>query len=306
MQTPRFPDHPFTLEHLRALGITRHRLDRAVADGRVRQVVRGAYAPADLPDTVELRAAAIALVVSEHHVIVDRCAAWLHGIDAFTWAEHDVLPPIEVCAIRGRNPTHLAGVDGGSRDLAPRDIQVLHGVRVTTPLRTALDLGCNLRRREAYAVLNSLAREHGLTRSALSSELLRFRRRRGVIQLRDLVPLVEPRIESERESWTYLEIVDAGLPLPEPQLWIEIDGVPTYRLDFAYPRVRVCVEYDGYDAHERTAEQKDHDRERRTWLREHDWTVIVVRRGDFTGPGLDRWLRELAAALRPSYSNRRW
>jgi len=34
--------------------------------------------------------------------------------------------------------------------------------------------------------------------------------------------------------------------------------------------------------------------------------VIVVRIGDFTGDALDRWLDELRAALRPTYSNRRW
>jgi hypothetical protein len=32
----------------------------------------------------------------------------------------------------------------------------------------------------------------------------------------------------------------------------------------------------------------------------------VVRRGDFTGDALDRWLAELRRALAPSYTNRRW
>ena len=50
--------------------------------------------------------------------------------------------------------------------------------------------------------------------------LPRFRRRRGVVQLRELLELVDARIESARESWTWLEIHDAGLPLPEPQVWI--------------------------------------------------------------------------------------
>ena len=83
----------------------------------------------------------------------------------------------------------------------------------------------------------------------------------------------------------------------------EIDGVPTYRLDFAYRRARVVVEYDGEEAHEgREAE----DEERRAWLRRHGWTVIVVRIGDFTGEALDRWLDELRSALATAYSNRRW
>ena len=92
----------------------------------------------------------------------------------------------------------------------------------------------------------------------------------------------------------FLAIADAGLPLPEPQVWIEIDGVPTYRLDFAYRRARVVVEYDGEEAHEgREAE----DEERRAWLRRHGWTVIVVRIGDFTGEALDRWLTRVPGGL---------
>lgn len=306
MQAPQFPDHPFTRADLAELGISRYRLDRAVADGVVRHVVQGVYALATLPDTIDLRTTALACVVSEHHVVVDRCAAWLHGIDVFVWAEKDVVPPVEMCALRGRNPTHRAGADGRSRDLLPRDMMTINGVKVTTPLRTALDLGCNLRRRDAFAALVLFAGRYGITSERYASELLRYRRRRGVVQARQLVPLVNPRIESLREAWTYLEIAGAGLPLPEPQYWIEIDGVPIYRLDFAYPHIKVCVEYDGFDFHERTPDQKEHDRVRRKWLRENGWTVIVIRKGDFTGAALERWLRELGEALLPSYTNRRW
>ncbi len=109
----------------------------------------------------------------------------------------------------------------------------LYGVTVTTPLRTALDLACNLRRREAMAAVNAFARSHGVTAEQMGAELRRFRGRRGVRQLRDLISLLEPLIESQRESWLWLEIHDHGLPLPVPQHWIDIDGVPTYRLDFA-------------------------------------------------------------------------
>jgi hypothetical protein len=182
---------------------------------------------------------------------------------------------------------------------------ILHGVRITTPLRTALDLGCCLRRREAFAAICALARAHVITRDDLARVLPRYRRRRGVVQLRGLVPLVDSRFESQREAWCFLAIVDAGMASPEPQVWIEIDGVPTYRLDLAYPRRRVCVEYDGHDAHS-SDEQRAHDRARRKWLRDHGWTVIIVREGDFTGEALDRWLGELRAALDPTYSNRRW
>ena len=301
-----WPAGPFTLADLRALGIPEGRLRRAVRAGDVRQVVRGVFVRSDEPDTIEMHARAVARIVRPHHVVTDRTAAWLHGVDVFVWAELDLVPVVETCALRWHEPTGIRGVDGRTRDLRPADLTTVHGVTVTTPLRTALDLGCALRRREAYAALNAMAARHGLTREDYLLALPRYRRRRGVRQLRPLVQLAEPRVESDRESWVLLAIHDATLPSPEPQYWVDIDGVPTFRLDFAYPRLRVCVEYDGEEWHGRTPEQRAHDEERRRWLRDHGWTVIVVRRGDFGNQALDRWTSELRRALRPAYTNRRW
>ena len=301
-----WPESPFTRAEMGAHGIDEAALRRALRSGHLKPVVRGVYVAAAVPDTTELRVRALALVIGRHHVITDRTAAWLHGIDAFTFAEGGGVPPIETCALRGHEPTTRSGAAARSRDLLPEDVMRLGDVLVTTPLRTAVDLACCLRRREAFAVLCDFAVRYGLTVRDYVDLLGRYRRRRGVVQARSLAPLVDPRIESQREAWVFLEISDAGLELPEPQVWIEIDGVPTYRLDFAYRRRRVCVEYDGVDAHERTEEQRAHDRARRRWLRDHGWTVIIIRNGDFSGEALERWLDELGAALEPSYTNRRW
>lgn len=301
-----WPREPFTLGDLSILDIGEGRLRHAVRSGRVRCLVRGVFVAAEVPDSIELRARAVSRIVPSHHVVTDRTAAWLHEVDALVWADVHGRPPIEICALRGHQATHLTGTDGRTRDLATVDVMRLHGVTVTTPLRTGLDLGCCLHRSEAYAALNALAARHGLKAEDYLKQLPRFRGRRGVRQLRVLLPLVEPRVESARESWLLLAIADATLPLPEPQHWIDIDGVPTYRLDFAYPWLRVCIEYDGMEWHERTPEQKERDRERRRWLRENGWTIIVVRNGDFSGPRLDAWTRDLSEALLPRYTNRRW
>ena len=117
--------------------------------------------------------------------------------------------------------------------------------------------------------------------------------------------MMDPACESPRESWTLLAILDAGLPASRQQYWIVVDGVSTYRLDHAYPVQRVAVEYDGA-WHDRTPEQKAADEARRAWLRRNGWTVIVVKRGDFTGARLDGWLLELRAALQDRYTPCRW
>lgn len=306
MSTQTFPERPFTLAMAEQYGIGGRRVRSAVRQGTLRRVLRGVFVQADIEDSIELRAASASLVVGATSVVTDRTAAWIHGIDVLTFGEKDVLPPIESCVTRRHSRTRRAGVDGRTRDLAPEDIMVVSDVRVTTPLRTALDLGCHLHRKDALAALDQFMRHHAITRTQLATGATGYCRRRGVVQLRQLIPLADERAESPRESWTRLAVIDAGLTCPEPQHWIEIDGVPTYRLDLAYPRLRVAIEYDGEELHGRTPEQRRHDAERRAWLERNDWTIVLVHNGDFTGEALDRWLRELRAALRPTYSNRRW
>jgi hypothetical protein len=170
-------------------------------------------------------------------------------------------------------------------------------VKVTTPLRTALDLGCRLSRRDGLAALDGFARTCGVTRAELEAELPRYRRRRGVVRLRQVVPLVDGRAESPSESWVRLDIADAGLPKPELQWWVlDDDGRPVFRLDLAYPLSKVAVEYDGIEFHG-SDEQRAADAARREWLRARGWTVIVVTKGCFKGPALDSWLSDLRRAL---------
>ena len=297
MLPPEIPTTPFTWADAKRLGLSRHRLEDLVAGRQVRKVLRGVYQRADLPDTILTRARAAALVISPFAVVTDRTASWLLGVDTFEHHELEILPPLETFVLRGRNRVTRQGCKGGVRDLAPRDICVIGGVNVTTPLRTALDLGCKLSRRDALAALDGFMRACGVTREEMLAELPRYFRRRGVVQLRQLVPLADPRAESPGESWTRISIIDAGLPAPQPQYWVCERGLKVFRVDLAYPLSRVCVEYDGRRFHEGD-EQEEYDRLRRKWLRQHGWTVIVVDKDSFTPEALAAWLDELRSALR--------
>ncbi len=297
MPPPEIPNRPFTAQQAAEIGIPRQRLSSLVEARRLRVVLRNVYAPYDLPDTIEVRLQAAALVVSPFMVVCDRTAAWVHGVDVLEYFELDVWPPLDTWVLRGHNRVVRAGCTGGERDLSGRDIQLIDGIWVTTPLRTALDLGCRLSRRRALAALDALMRLCGITREEVLAELPRFFRRRGVVQLRQLAAIADPRAESSGESWTRLEIIDAGLPAPEPQYSIRVGGIELYRLDLAYPHAKVCIEYDGREFHEGDLAKK-HDEERREWLRAHGWTVIVVDKDSFSALAIDEWIGDLRRALR--------
>ena len=298
------PDEPVTRAELAALHLKPADIRGAIQRNEIRRLLRGVYVASRVPDSAQLRIQALARVVKAGHVACDRTAAWLHGVDVFEH-RHGEVPPIEVCVLRGASPSERIEVTARTRDLAADDFRDAGGVMVTTPLRTALDLGCILRRRDALAALDQFRRHYGFTEQSLAQAATRYFRRRGVVQLRHLIALSDSRAESPRETWTRLEIIDAGIAAPVPQFEIELDGTVIFRLDHAYPEHRVAVEYDGVDFHH-SDDQLEHDARRRAWLRDHEWRVIVVRRGDFTGERLDAWLGELRYALRTAYSNLRW
>ncbi len=287
---------PFTRRQGFAAGVTAHQLRCWTRDGVVRRVLQSVYADAALPDTLLLRTAALRLVTTPSSVVADRTAAWLHGVDTFAYRELEILPPLEVCVLPDANRLRRQGVRGRTRDLAAHDLMAIDGLCVTTPIRTALDLGCGLKRRDALAALDGFMAHHNVTRAQLRAELKRFAGRRGVIQLRQLIEIAHALSESPGESATRLAIIDAGLPAPELQHWVTVNGVPTYRLDLAYPAHRVAVEYDGREFHD-SPEQRARDAARRRWLREHGWTVIVVTKDDLAS-GSSRWLDLLARELR--------
>jgi len=285
-QFPLPLDRPFTPALARDAGVSRNHLATLVRHGLVRRVLHGVYAPSQAPDSILFRAHALALVVPECAVVTDRTAAWLHGVAILERGVHLEAPPISVCETVDSR-VRRANVDGRRRQLLARDIVELHGVRVTTPLRTGLDLGRRLWRFDAIAAIDGVL-HIGVDHDELLEETLRFKGHRGVVQLRGLAPLGDGRAESPGESALRLHWYDAGLPKPELQHWIRDDwGREIYRLDVPLPEVRFAAEYDGEDHHS-SDEDVEHDEERRDWIRrERHWTIEVFRKDAVYGRNTD-------------------
>ena len=289
-------DRPFTTRQAMACEVPTRILRQWVSERDVRRPFRGVYVDSSLPDTVLVRAQALQLVLSPSTLVCGRTAAWLDGVDTFDYRELDVLPPIETCVLPEFTRCRRRECVGKSRDLALSDIENVAGVLKTTAVRTALDLGCELSRRDALAALDSYLRLGKVTKQELKGQLPRYKGRRGVVQLRQLVAIADGRAESPGESWTRLTIVDAGLPVPELQWWVYVHGRPVYRLDLAYPKHRVLVEFDGEEFHD-SPEARLADERRRAWLRDHGWTIVVLTKRDFSTDRVGEWTQNLRELL---------
>lgn len=290
------PMTPMTLSDLAAAGVSSQQASGLVRLGVLSRVLRGVYLHRDVPLTIEIRAACIAKVLPDHAVVCDHTAAWLFGVDCQPPAALDAPLDLDVVCTDGRDRTTRSGIHGGKRDLREEEIWVVGGVRATSPVRTACDLACRRGRRQALAVLDAFMHSCGVTHSDYRSMCRRFRGRRGCTQLRELVEYADARAESIRESWVRMEIIDAGLPVPEPQVWVRVPELGRRRLDLGYRGRKVAVEYDGEENHS-DDEDVDSDEKRREALEELGWYLIVVHAEDFDGQRLDTWLRELRDVL---------
>ena len=135
-------------------------------------------------------------------------------------------------------------------------------------------------------------------------ELPRFKGFRGVVQLRELAPLVDPRSESPGESALRLRWLDAGLPAPELQVPVRAAGILRYRGDLGLPALRFLAEYDGRE-HHTTPADRAYDEQRRAWLRDRGWVVVVLTAREVlehperAGDVLRRGLAEAASTSAP-------
>ena len=265
--------------------LTARHLRRLLADGVVRRVLKGVYVEAGVPDDLDLRIAALRLHAPPDTVVCDRHAAWLHGAEMILApGEHLEAMPVRMLRRRGyaslRNPVCVRG----ERDLHDSEIVELHGLAVTTPLRTCADLGMVRWPSESLAAMNAMYRTGLVDKERLLALSSGFKGRRWVTTLRAMAPLVHDRCESPPEDILWLRCHEAGLDLePQVELWDGGDFVA--RFDLADPELKFAVEYDGAEWHA-DPDQLAHDRRRREKARALGWVIVVIRAEDLFAQSL--------------------
>lgn len=241
-----------------------------------RAVYRNVYLHKSASITALTRAHAAWLWSGGGAVLVGLSAAAVHGT---RWIDPD--DPAEI----SRPDRHTAsGIICHTYALRSTECCSVNGLRLTTPARTAFDIGRTRPPEQAAVHLDALVRVSGL-KAADVLELADLRPGlRGVRRLRDVMRLIDGGAESPQETRLRLVLINAGLPLPETQIeFRDRFGDVRVRVDMGWRQWKVAVEYDGVQ-HWTDRRQRSWDIDRIAMLEASGWVVIRVSAEMLTRP----------------------
>lgn len=239
-------------------------LGSAIAKGQVVRQFRGVYTAAN-PD-IHTRLAALDLFLGEKVVVCMFTAAILYGFGTERPDGLHVYDP-------GRRLRPTPNLVVHQRDGAP--LQKVAGRLASTPPWTAVECARVARRPRALGLLDAALRSGLCDAANLAHTVDVHHGRRGIVQVRELLPYVDGRAESAMESEARLVMIDGGLPHPLPQYEIRDLTGRLWRVDFAWPDAKVAAEYDSVEWHS-GREGMLRDKLRTARLQECGWTIIPI------------------------------
>jgi hypothetical protein len=265
-----------TAAELRAAGRSAAEIEALVRRGTLIQIRRGVYARAALADRLRtrsngehlLRAAAALATFGPGAVASHQTAASLYAMDLLGRSGEDVT----LTRAPGHNRSGRPGVHVYSADLPAGHVTEMHGMPVTTPARTIVDLARSLEFRAGVVAADSALHLKLASPTALESVLADCSGWRGTKRAAEVIAFADGLSESVLESLARVVFRDCGLPPPELQVWVggaEVVG----RVDFLWRRFRTVVEVDGrmkYATGVRAVRQLERDQQ----LRDAGYEVV--------------------------------
>jgi hypothetical protein len=261
--------------------LTRHELQRWYEP-----IYPGVYAAKGQQLSLRHRTEGAWLWSRRRAIVAGVAASALHGAG---WIDAGI--PVELVWSSTRPPR---GIVAREQLLADDETARVAGLPVTTPVRTAYDLGRYLPRGQAVARLDALMRAKPFSTQDVLLLAQRYPAARGVRRLRSVLHLIDGGAASPKETWLRLLLVDAGFPTLTTQIPV-VDGHRALAmLDMGWPELGVAVEYDG-DHHRSDRRQYVKDQWRLRKLAELGWIVIRVIAEDKPEDVIERVRRALLA-----------
>lgn len=258
----------FSLDHARALGVTREDLRRSAWQ----RVAHGWYRWKGCQPREEHLLIAIAATMPEGGAFSGLTAARRLGIEAPTPRRPEIVVP-DLTRVAHRAPATVRCIQ-----LAPADVVWRDGFPVTSPARTCFDLAGRLALVEAVAAIDMAMHRDIITFERFRDYVARHNGVAGVVKARRILEHLEPKSESPMESRLRMLLVQGGLARPEAQVSLtDPRGAFVARVDLFYADARLAVEYDG----SQHRDQLTDDNRRQNRL--HEIGVSVLR---YTAPDL--------------------
>jgi very-short-patch-repair endonuclease len=274
----------FTRAQALGSGFTEHEVQHRLRHDIWSIELPGVYALRSTPRSNESRMWAALLWAGEDALLSHRAAGHVWKYDDVRMLRPEVLVPAassKRCSVVTVRRT---------RCLHRLDRRFVHGMAVTSPERTLLDLASVLDEYQLEVAFESARRERLVTIDSVQRCIERSggHGRRGTAALRALLAQL-----GERPSESPLEVRAARLlrrsRLPRPVQQYEIGR---YRLDFAWPEQLVALECDGKRRHSEDTDFQ-HDRTKLTDLATDGWRVLVATRADVNDALIEKLDRAL-------------
>jgi REase_MTES_1575 len=281
----------FTCSQFLEAGFTRDQLRYRVRTGEILAIDELVYRQAGTPTSWRQRLVAACLAGP---------AVASHRAAGILWDLPEMPDEIvEVTALRHRRRRSADVTWHESFHLSELDRTEIHGIPVTRPVRTFLDLGVVLSADELELVLNEGIRRNLLSVPAIWRRLEQFgllRPGASVVQ-----GVLDRRMPGRRVPESVLEtrflqlIRPAGLAEPVAQFEVKLSDNAVIRLDFAYPRQQIAIELDGAAYHSGVLAER-RDRRRDNGLGAMGWRVLrfdwdeITRKPEYVVQMLDAYL----------------
>ena len=190
--------------------------------------------------------------------------------------------PVSVAVPSGRPHPRRRGVRGRRLRLPDAHITEVTGLRVTTPARTWMDCAAIMPFDYLVAMGDAILHRRLAEPSALQDLSQWGYRRRGIVAIRAALLLLDGRAESPGESRVRVLLIGGGIDAPLCNHNVVERGRWIARVDMAWVREKVIVEYDG--AVHLEEGQRRRDAQRLNQLQAAGWRVIVLTADDLRRP----------------------
>jgi hypothetical protein len=239
---------------------------------RYKKLLRDVYVGPHVELTPESRARAVWLWSRRRGIVAGLTASAVHGAK---WV--DACAPLEILHTN-RNPSPRIIVRGDR--IEDDEVVQIGDMPLTTPARTALDMGCWYPIDDAVEAIDALFAAVDIKVADVELVAQRYPARRGIRQARTALDLADGGSQSRKETWLRLLLVRAGFPRPQTQIPVcDESGEAFAYLDMGWEDVKVAAEYDG-EQHRTNSWQYNWDRTRQEKIRARGWKDIRVLAGD--------------------------